>query len=404
MRRKSRMPWSVSVFVAGMVPLMLAQSTNLRQGAMTLEQQGQSAEAETAWRAVLKTNPADAEAFAHLGFLEARQERYKEAVSHYRKALALNPAFPNLRLNLGLALFKAGELKEAIAVFKQLLEKEAPDSPEAQRLNILLGMAHYGLSEFSAATPYLKHAADRDAQNLELRLALAHSCLWSKQYPCVLAVYREILLLNAESAEADMLAGEAEDEMQNRGGAIQQFRAAVKADPKQPEVHFGLGYLLWTQHQYDEAISEFKTELANHPHHVQAQIYLGDAYMQKGNSEAALAVLEHVASLAPSMWFAHLDLGIVYSEAGRYPEALREFQEAAKLAPNEANVHWRLARLYKTMGKDAEAKAEFAKARNIHTAESQDLLQKMRPPARAPDPDESKRPPDQAPAQPGPDR
>lgn len=404
MRRKSRIRLSVSLFLAGMVPVMVAQSTNLRQGAMALEQQGQSAEAETAWRAVLKANPGDAEAFAHLGLLEARQEHYKEAVSHYRKALALNPAFPNLRLNLGLALFKAGELKQAIAVFKSLIEKEAPDSPEAQRLNILLGMAHYGLSEFAAATPYLKHAADRDAQNLELRLALAHSCLWSRQYPCVLDVYREILLLNAESAEADMLAGEAEDEMQNRGGAIQQFRAAVKADPKQPEVHFGLGYLLWTQHQYDEAIGEFKSELANNPNHVQAQIYLGDAYMQMGNSEAALPVLEHVAALAPSMWFPNLDLGILYSDAGRYPDALREFEQAAKLAPNEANVHWRLARLHKLMGNDVEAKAEFAKARSIHTAESQDLLQKMRPPANAPGSNGSKRQSDQAPAQPGPNR
>jgi len=29
--------------------------------------------------------------------------------------------------------------------------------------------------------------------------------LWAKQYPCVLDTYHEILMLNAESAEADML-------------------------------------------------------------------------------------------------------------------------------------------------------------------------------------------------------
>ena len=44
-----------------------------------------------------------------------------------------------------------------------------------------------------------------------------------------------------------MLAGEALDELKDAAGAIQQFRAAVKADPREPEVHFGLGYLLWTQ-------------------------------------------------------------------------------------------------------------------------------------------------------------
>ena len=72
-----------------------------------------------------------------------------------------------------------------------------------------MGMAHYGLGEYADAVPYLKTAVSRDAQNLQLLLALAHSCLWSKQYQCVLDTYHEILMLNAESAEADMLAGEA---------------------------------------------------------------------------------------------------------------------------------------------------------------------------------------------------
>jgi len=85
-----------------------------RQTAFALEQQGNNAEAETAWRAVLKDRPADSEVLAHLGFLEAKQEHYKDAVTFYRRALALNPAIPGLRLDLGLALFKGGDLKDAI--------------------------------------------------------------------------------------------------------------------------------------------------------------------------------------------------------------------------------------------------------------------------------------------------
>ena len=99
----------------------------------------------------------------------------------------------------------------------------------------------------------------RDPRNLELLLALAHSYLWSKQYQNVLDTYRAILLVDAESAEADMLAGEALDEMKDALGAIQQFRAAVQADPKMPDVHFGLGYLLWTQKQYTEAAPDRKS-------------------------------------------------------------------------------------------------------------------------------------------------
>jgi tetratricopeptide (TPR) repeat protein len=298
-------------------------------------------------------------------------------VSFYRKALALNPSMPGLKLNLGLALFKAGEMREAIQVFRPLLKSLVPSSPDAQRLTILMGMSHYGLGEYAEAAPYLKKAVLNDAQNLPLRLALAHSYLWSKQYNLVLDVYREILTLNAESAEADMLAGEALDEMKDHAGAIRQFRAAVKANPMESEVHFGLGYLLWTQRQYPEAVSEFQAELVNDPNHVQTLVYLADAQIQLSHPKAALPLLEKAIHLNPSMELAHLDLGIVDADAGRQDEALREMQEAARLAPNDVNVHWRMGRLLKAMGKKDEAKAEFDKASSITNAADSALVDKI---------------------------
>lgn len=363
------------------VAVCLGQDVQLvesqRQTALTLEQHGKNAEAETAWRAFLKQHPANPEPYAHLGLIQARQQHYKEAVPLYRKALALSPSTPELQLNLGLALFKAGEMKEAIRFFQPLLRNQPPSSPDAQRLTILLGMAHYALGEFADAAPYLKQAAARDPQNLGLRLSLAHSCLWSKQYQCVLDTYHEILLLNAESAEADILAGEALDELKDHAGAIKQFRAAVKANPNEPDVHFGLGYLLWTQRQYEEAASELQAELTNNPNQIQALVYLGDAQMQMGHPEAALPILEQVERVAPTLSLGHLDLGILYADAGRNEEALRELNVAKKLTPEDVNVHWRLGRLYRAMGKKNEAKVELDKASSLTKATDEALINKM---------------------------
>jgi tetratricopeptide (TPR) repeat protein len=358
---------------------------NQRQTALALEQQGKILEAEAAWRACLKAQPANPEPYAHIGLLEARQEHYKEAVSFYRKALALNPSISGLRLNLGLALFKDGEMKEALEEFNILLKSEPPDSPDAHRLIILVGMAHYGLGQFADAVPYLKESALSDPQNLQLRLALAHSCLWSKEYQCVLDVYHEILILNAESAEADMLAGEAQDELKNPDGAIEQFRAAVKADPKEPDVHFGLGYLLWGRKQYAEAAQEFQAELANNPNQFQAQAYLADAQMQMNHPELALPILEKLEQAAPELTLGHLDLGILYIGAGRREDALRELTFAEKLTPSDVNVHWRLGQLYRSMGKIEEAKTEFDKASTLTKAVDEALFNKMHPqPQQAP--------------------
>jgi tetratricopeptide (TPR) repeat protein len=348
-----------------------------RQQALQFEQQGKNAEAVSAWRVYLKTHPANAEPYAHLGLLEARLEHYKDAVPLYRKALALKPAMPGLRLNLGLALFKGGDLKQAIATFTPLLKSQPSTSPDASRITILLGMAHYGLAEYAEATPYLKSAAAADPKNLQLQMTLAHSCLWSKQYQCVLDAYQQILTLNAESVEADMLAGEALDELKDHPGAIRQFRAAVKADPTEPDVHFGLAYLLWSQKQFPEAANEFQAELTNNPRHAEAMTYLADTQMQLNHPEAAEPLLKNAIRIDPGREMAHLDLGIVYADGGRQDDAVKEFKEAERLAPEDVNVHWRLGRLFRAMGRKDEAKAEFERASRITKAADTALIDKM---------------------------
>jgi Flp pilus assembly protein TadD len=152
-------------------------------------------------------------------------------------------------------------------------------------------------------------------------------------------MYHKILALNAESAEADMLGGEALDEMKDTIGATQEFRAAVRANPKEPNVHFGLGYLLWTQSQFQEAAQEFH------------------------------------AKVNPTVSMVHLDLGKVYSESGQLPDAIKELQTAAKLAPKDVNPHWRLGQLYRSLGEMKQAKTELYIARNLNKVENDGLLE-----------------------------
>ena len=351
----------------------LAAQTDPAQTARSLEHDGKTAEAEAAWGALAKQYPRNPEPYAHLGLLEARQGHYADAVGLYQQAFAIAPSMPGLRLNLGLAYFKQSNYTDALAMLEPLQKADPAD----QRLNILMGMAHYGLEQFTQASPFLQRASVGDPQNLTLLLTLAHACLLSNQYPCVVDAYHSIVALNAESAESDMLVGEALDAMKDKDGAIREFRAAVKADPSAPNVHFGLGYLLWTQSAYPESAQEFAAELANDPAHSLAQLYLADARIQMGKMEDARPLLEALVKSAPSDFKAHLDLGIVYAEAQRYDEAIREYQSAAKLSPNDANVHWRLGRLYRAMGRTEDAKAEFAKTGDLNKAANERLLKIM---------------------------
>ena len=366
----------VALLIGGMGVCAVAQNEQ-RQQAFSLEQQGKYAEAETVWRGLSKAYPTNAEPYAHMGLIEAREEHYAGAAAFYRKALKFSPQMKGLHLNLGLALFKGGEYKDAIAEFEPLLRAEPATSEDAQKLRILLGMAHYGMGQYAGAVPFLQQASVMDPTNLQILLNLAHSCLLSKQFPCVLNAFHKMVELNAESAEADMLVGEALDEMKDTLGATRELRAAVAANPKLPNVHFGLGYLLWTQGEFAEAAKEFEAEMGNDPNHVQAALYLADARIQMNQMTDAAPLLERIEKQVPESAIAHLDLGIVYTDADRKDDALRELQLAIRLAPGNVNAHWRLGRLYRTMGRTTESKAEFDKASTLNKAADEGLLKVM---------------------------
>jgi tetratricopeptide (TPR) repeat protein len=318
---------------------------------MALEQAGQNAEAEQIWLGITASDPQNSEALAHLGLLEARQEHYDKAIDYYRRAAAIRPDLPGLQTNLGLALFKAAQFPDAIKSFTAELKKH-PGDP---RLTILLGMAHYGMKDYLVAIPYLERATEQDPQSVALRITLAQSCLWSKQYPCVLSACEEIRALKSDSADADMLAAEALDQMGDKAGAEQALRTGIEANPTVPDLHFGLGYLLWSENKRPEAANEFQTELQIKPDHLKAGIYLADSWVQQSSYSKALPELEKLVAADPSEPIVHLDLGIIYAHNGRNNDALRELKMAERSDPEHRLSSAQIAGLYQLIGKNDEA-------------------------------------------------
>jgi tetratricopeptide (TPR) repeat protein len=348
----------------------------MRAGALALEQQGRIIEAEAAWKSLAAADPKNPEPLAHIGLLESRQEHFDEAAHYYAQALALNPNIPGLQMNLGLAEFKAGKFADANRAFEAELARH-PGEEQAARLTILLGMSHYGMGDYLVAIPFLERAAKRDPQSLPLRLTLAHSCLWAKQFACVSKVTQEILTLAPDSAEADMLAGEALDDNGDDVGAIAQFRAAVAANPQEPNANFGLGYLLWKQHHFAEAAPALQAELALDPNHTQARTYLGDCLTETGDFPTAEIQLLQAIQADPKSSMAHRDLGIVYASTGRNDLAVEQLRTAVELNPNDYATHWRLAKVYRATGDKEKSIAEFAIAAKMTQTENDALVQKL---------------------------
>src|SRR5260221_636312 len=172
--------WKINTIVLILIlPVLTAAQTANPADAIALEQQGKLAEAAQVWRAVTLHNPRDAAAFASLGVVLSKEEKYVEAAVAYRKALALNPRLP-VQLNLGLAEFKWGRFKEAITPFNKVLADDANNL----QARTLLGLSYYGTKNFAEAVKQLEIASSAQPDNSELHHVLAQSCLWAKQYDC----------------------------------------------------------------------------------------------------------------------------------------------------------------------------------------------------------------------------
>jgi tetratricopeptide (TPR) repeat protein len=341
--------------------------------ALALEQQGKLTEAEEAWRLVAQQNPQDAAAFASLGLVLSKQGKYEQAVPAYRKAIALNPKLPGVQLNWGLAEFKQEHFEAAVAPLSAALAAD----PQNMQARTLLGLSCYGAKRFADAAKYLELATKSDPTNTELHRVLAQSCLAAKKYSCALAEFRQILEQDPDSAAAHMLSGEALDGLGRTVEAIPEFQAAAKAAPREPNVNFGLGYLYWKLHKYDEAKGAFESELSIDPGHAQALAYLGDIELKRNDPEKALPLLNKATQLRNDIRIAYLDIGAILTEQKHHNEALTALLRAEKLDPAQPDAHYRLARLYRDMGNTAASQKEFAKVRELHEKADEDIASKM---------------------------
>jgi predicted O-linked N-acetylglucosamine transferase (SPINDLY family) len=133
---------------------------------VTLQQQGQLAEATAIYRKTLTLRPNLPEAHFNLAAACQQQGRSEEAISHYQQAIALRPEYAEAHFNLGNALKDQNDLEAAVAAFRQAIALR-PDYADAY-VNLGAVFQHQGL---------LDRAIGQYRQALTLRPTLAEAHL-----------------------------------------------------------------------------------------------------------------------------------------------------------------------------------------------------------------------------------
>ncbi|MBI2735112.1 MAG: tetratricopeptide repeat protein [Rhodospirillales bacterium] len=154
--------------------------------------------------------------------------------------------------------------------------------------------------------------------------------------PDSLALYRRAVALDA-SGQPDR--------------ALEDYSAAIKADPKSSFAFLGRGVLLAVRKRaYDRAIEDFDKVLALEPDNVTALVSRGDAFSQLSDFGRAMADLNRAVALAPDNPTVLVTRGQTESRRGNVAAAVRDYEAALKLDPRYAAAMVNLAAIRATQG------------------------------------------------------
>lgn len=129
-------------------------------------------------------------------------------------------------------------------------------------------------------------------------------------------------------------------------------RAALQADPDNPDAHATLGLLLAEREMLVPAAAHFERAITLTGPHPDLLLGLGRTLMRQGKLKQALPLLEAAAAARPDDLQSAVCLAQLHERAGRFQEATRELDRAEAIAGTEgADVDLQRAVLLERMGR-----------------------------------------------------
>jgi tetratricopeptide (TPR) repeat protein len=225
----------------------------LRQ-AHGLHEQGRLAEAEDAYRHVLRLHSTHVDALHGLALLHYRQERYDASLVLYDRLRVMLPRHPAILSDRGNALMRLGRTADALADYDKALVIAPNDVPSLyNRGNALLALG-------------------RPAE--------------------ALASYDRALVLQPALAEAMANRGNALRSLGRFDEALTSYEAALDLRPTDPELLGNRGSALFDLGRDREAVAAFEAVLARAPQFAQARYNMALALLRQGDFAAGWPAYE----------------------------------------------------------------------------------------------------------------
>ena len=338
---------------------------------------GKLQEAESHYRAILKSQPLHPDANHNLGLIAVAFNKADAAMPLFKNAIEANSKIEQYWISYIKALLKFNNLKAA----KQAIKMAKKNGFNAKKLDALLlnsevntdikNPSHAQLSRLMEC--YEKRHFD-EAEKLALSITQEfpkHPFSWKvlgatlKQTGRLLESLtpsQKAVELSPQDAEAYNNLGTTLAELKQLEKAEGSLRQAIALKPDYVEAYNNLGSTLKELGRLKEAEASYKKAIALKPEYAEAYNNLGVLLKELVKFIEAEASYRKAISLKPNYANAHNNLGITLAELRRFDEAEVSYRKAISLKPDFAEIYSNQGVMLKEQGRINEAKENYNKA------------------------------------------
>jgi Flp pilus assembly protein TadD len=299
-------------------------------------------------------------AYFNLGVLAAQQGRFDHAAAMLTVAAEQGPDLPGVQSALGIASFNAQRYEAATGPLTRALAAD-PGNADLRRM---LALAWLNVEAYDKAVALLKDDPQRQTDS-SLQYAYGMALVRSGHAAEAERIFRDLVGAHADSAELNVILGEAQAEQGDFDAAAALLQHALQLKPDVADANAALGTIYFKQGRFAEAEQALRAELRVQPQGDRARQMLATVLDLQGKGAEAEPLLRAVLTSRPDSHDARYLLGKILLAQGKASEAVDQLTEAVRLRPDDASAHYQLAQALRRVGQNDRADAELARYREL---------------------------------------
>lgn len=308
----------------------------------------------------LRIKPSWEEGWWNVGMLNYQLDRYVEGRDAFRHLTVTNPNVAVGWAMLGLCEFETKQYTESLQHLERantlgLGQSENISDVTTYHLGMLLTRYEHYEQALKVLAQFSQHGKDLPDYVQAMGIAALRKPLLPAEVPPT----DHELVMDVGRAMFDATALRMSE-------AQSEFKRLIEKYPKESNIHYLFGtFLLYSD--ADQALEQFKQELAITPNHVPTLVTMAGEYAQRQDFKTGLPYAERAVEASRDSFAAHAALGRILMEGGiNLQQGTKELETAARLEPGSPQVHFFLAAAYSKAGRKEDAareREEFLKLR-----------------------------------------